>query len=332
MEVPCQIGDYTDFYAGIYHANNVGSLFRPENPLLPNYKWIPIAYHGRSSSIVVSGTSIRRPSGQTKSMDSQVPTFGPSRQLDYELEIGLYIGGSTGLSEPISIDRTEENIFGVCLLNDWSARDIQTWEYQPLGPFLAKNFATTVSPWIITLEALAPFRCPAFVRQGHDPEPLPYLSSASDQEMGGVEIFLEVALSTQEMRDSRIEPYIICRSSSRDLYWTMSQLVAHHTSNGSNLRPSDSWAAERFPVALASHWALCSNRRGWASTRCTFPMDSAALTWTMATKSLFAAAAASMAECQSDLGNVEAESRTSGVRAALRRSAFNGYSKVRTLS
>ncbi len=239
MHVPCRIGDYTDFYAGICHATRVGSLFRPQNPLMPNYKWIPIAYHGRSSSIVISGTSIRRPSGQAKSPESDVPSFGPIRSLDYELELGFYVGSGNELGKPIPIERAEANIFGVCLLNDWSARDIQVWEYQPLGPFLAKNFATTVSPWIVTLDALAPFRCAAFVRSNGDPKPLPYLYSATDQAMGGVEISLEVALSTQEMRDTGIEPYTICRGSSRDLYWTMSQFVAHHTSNGCNLRAGD---------------------------------------------------------------------------------------------
>lgn len=239
MELPCRIGDYTDFYAGIHHATNVGKLFRPDNPLLPNYKWIPIAYHGRSSSIVASGALIRRPSGQTKSAEETAPTFGPTRKLDYELELAFYIGSGNGMGSPISIDQAEANIFGVCLLNDWSARDIQTWEYQPLGPFLAKNFATTVSPWIITVEALAPFRCPAFVRPEADPQPLPYLHSRRDQQEGGVDISIEVALSTQEMRDGGLEPYKLCRSSSRDLYWTMSQLVAHHTSNGCNLRPGD---------------------------------------------------------------------------------------------
>lgn len=239
MEVPCRIGDYTDFYAGIYHATNVGKLFRPDSPLTPNYKWIPIAYHGRSSSIVASGTQIRRPRGQTKSAESAAPAFGPTQKLDYELELGFFIGSGNQMGEPISMERAEANIFGVCLLNDWSARDIQTWEYQPLGPFLAKDFATTVSPWIITWEALAPFRCPAFVRQSGDPEPLPHLHSTSDQETGGVNISLEVTLSTQEMLDRGLEPYRTCHSSSCDLYWTMSQLVVHHTSNGCNLRPGD---------------------------------------------------------------------------------------------
>lgn len=239
MGLPCKIGDYTDFYAGIFHAQNVGSLFRPENPLLPNYKWIPIAYHGRSSSIVISGTAISRPNGQTKSADLDVPVFSSSKRLDYELELGFYVGHGNPLGEPVSIDRAEEHIFGVSLLNDWSARDIQAWEYQPLGPFLAKNFATTVSPWIVTMEALAPFRCPAFARPAGDPDPLPYIRSASDQKNGGIDILLEVALSTEVMRASGVTPVIVCRTSSRNLYWTAAQCVAHHTSNGCNLRPGD---------------------------------------------------------------------------------------------
>jgi fumarylacetoacetase len=239
MEVPCRIGDYTDFYAGIFHAQNVGSLFRPQNPLLPNYKWMPIAYHGRSSSIVISGTPIPRPSGQTKSEDSAAPVFGPSKRLDYELELGFYVGQGNALGKPIPMDRAEAHIFGVCLLNDWSARDIQAWEYQPLGPFLAKNFATTISPWIVTMEALVPFRCPAFKRLKGDPEPLPYLRSNHDQLSGGVDVSLEAAFSTEQMRTAEAEPFPLCRTSSKNLYWTAAQCIAHHTSNGCNLRPGD---------------------------------------------------------------------------------------------
>jgi fumarylacetoacetase len=239
MELPCHIGDYTDFYAGIYHAMNVGSLFRPENPLLPNYKWIPIAYHGRSSSIVVSGMPIARPSGQTKSADSDSPTFGPSKRLDYELELGFYVGHGNAIGAPIPIERAEEHIFGMSLLNDWSARDIQTWEYQPLGPFLAKSFATTASPWIVTMEALAPFRHAAFSRPSGDPAPLPYLFSEDDQKNGAINIALEVSLSTQEMRKEESAPFITCRTSSKHLYWTPAQCVTHHASNGCNLRPGD---------------------------------------------------------------------------------------------
>jgi fumarylacetoacetase len=255
MDVPCQIGDYTDFYAGIFHAANVGKLFRPQNPLMPNYKWLPIAYHGRSSSIVISGTPIHRPSGQTKPPDSDAPKFGPTDQLDFELELGLYIGSGNVLGEPIPIERAEENILGLCLLNDWSARDIQSWEYQPLGPFLAKNFATTVSPWIVTLEALAPFRCPPFERADSDPKPMPHLHlSDEDGENEGIDISLEVALLTHEMREHSSEPYIICRGSSRDLYWTISQLVAHHTSNGCNLRPGDLLASGTISGRARDSW------------------------------------------------------------------------------
>jgi fumarylacetoacetase len=239
MELPCQIGDYTDFYAGIFHALTVGKLFRPQNPLLPNYKWIPIAYHGRSSSIVVSGKPIPRPSGQTKSEDAPAPVFAPSQRLDYELELGFYIGQGNKLAEPIAVDRAEQHIFGVCLLNDWSARDIQPWEYQPLGPFLAKNFATTISPWIVTMEALAPFRCPAFTRPKGDPEPLQYLQSAGDRENGGLDVWLEITLSTDEMRTAGAGPLTVCETSSKNLYWTAAQCIAHHTSNGCNLRPGD---------------------------------------------------------------------------------------------
>lgn len=239
MELPCRIGDYTDFYAGIYHATNVGRLFRPQNPLLPNYKWIPIAYHGRASSIVISGIDIVRPRGQVKSPDSDVPTFGQSQCLDYELELGFYIGSGNQRGRPISIEHAEKHIFGACLLNDWSARDIQTWEYQPLGPFLAKSFATTVSPWIVTMEALAPFRCAAFKRSAEDPLPLPYLHSADNQENGGIDISLEIALSTNKMRADNIASFTVSRVSSRDLYWTVGQCVAHHTSNGCNLQPGN---------------------------------------------------------------------------------------------
>lgn len=239
MELPCRIGDYTDFYTGIFHAQNVGKLFRPQNPLLPNYKWIPIAYHGRSSSIVISGTPIPRPSGQTKSEDSAVPVFRATKRLDYELELGFYVGKGNALAEPIPIDDAEGHIFGVGLLNDWSARDIQAWEYQPLGPFLAKNFATTISPWIVTMEALAPFRSPAFTRPKGDPEALPYLCSTGNSENGGIDVSLKVTLSTDQMRTAGAQPFTVCETSSKSLYWTAAQCIAHHTSNGCNLRPGD---------------------------------------------------------------------------------------------
>ena len=199
LMLPVDIGDYTDFYASVFHATHVGSLFRPENPLLPNYKHVPIAYHGRSSSIVVSGTPIDRPSGQTKGAGDG-PVFGPTARLDYEAEVGFLMGRGNALGHPIPIDDAERHIFGLCLVNDWSARDIQAWEYQPLGPFLSKSFATTVSPWVVTLEALAPFRTAAFARPPDDPRPLPYLSSAANEVSGGLDLTVEVFLRSAQMR------------------------------------------------------------------------------------------------------------------------------------
>jgi fumarylacetoacetase len=237
--VPAQVGDYTDFYAGIEHALNVGRMLRPDEPLLANYKYVPIAYHGRASSVVASGTPIRRPLGQTKPDDAPAPRYGPTRALDYELEAAFWLGPGNRLGEPIPIARAEEHIFGVGLLNDWSARDVQTWEYRPLGPFLAKNFATTVSPWVVTLEALAPFRAPAYERPGDDPAPLPYLTSGADRERGGIDLQLEAYLQTPRMREEGIGPVRLSRVSFRQMYWTPAQLVAHHTSNGCNLCPGD---------------------------------------------------------------------------------------------
>ncbi len=233
------IGDYTDFYASIQHATNVGRLFRPDTPLLPNYKWVPIGYHGRASSIVISGTEVKRPSGQTKAPDAAAPVFGPSRMLDYELEVGFYIGHGNELGSPIPIGQAEHHILGLSLVNDWSARDIQAWEYQPLGPFLGKSFATTISPWVVTLDAFAPYRVPAAPRPEGDPEPLPYLTSIRDQEHGGFDITLEVSLATAKMRDAGEPPVRVSRGNLKDLYWTLAQMVAHHTSNGCNLRPGD---------------------------------------------------------------------------------------------
>jgi fumarylacetoacetase len=230
MLLPCAIGDYTDFYASIHHATRVGSLFRPDNPLLPNYKWMPIGYHGRSSSIVVSGTPFLRPNGQRKEEASDAPSFGPSRRLDYELEVGAVIGPGNALGEPIGVDAAEEHVFGLCLVNDWSARDIQAWEYQPLGPFLAKNFATTISPWIVTLDALQPFRIPPAPRPAGDPEPLPHLRGGL-----GIDMTVEVWLRGAGMTD----PVRLSRGNFREMYWTLAQLVAHHTSNGCNLRTGD---------------------------------------------------------------------------------------------
>jgi len=238
FDVPAAIANYTDFYASIAHATNVGRLFRPDNPLLPNYKYVPIAYHGRASSIVISGTPVRRPAGQVKGADG-VPHVRPSERLDYEAEIGCFCGPGNALGEPISIDAAEQHMFGLCLVNDWSARDIQAWEYQPLGPFLAKNFATTVSPWVVTYEALAPFRSPASERPPGDPRPLDYLSSPAIDASGGFDVSVEVLLQTADMRRRGVAPYSISRSSLRELYWTLAQMVTHHTSNGCNLLPGD---------------------------------------------------------------------------------------------
>ena len=239
MTLPADIGDYTDFYASIEHATNVGSMFRPDNPLLPNYRWVPIGYHGRSSSIVPSGTDVRRPRGQTRDGDAPAPAFGPSRRLDYELEVGVFIGRGNEQGTPITIDDAEAHIFGLCIVNDWSARDIQTWEYQPLGPFLAKNAATSISPWVVTSDALAPYRVPARARSGEEPRPLPYLASAHDAHSGGFAITLDVLLTTARMREHGLAPYLVSTSSFDGMYWTVAQLIAHHTSNGCNLRPGD---------------------------------------------------------------------------------------------
>ncbi|TMH30802.1 MAG: fumarylacetoacetase [Betaproteobacteria bacterium] len=237
MGMPCSVGDYTDFYTGIHHATAVGKLFRPDQPLLPNYKWVPIGYHGRSSSLRASGHRFPRPLGQFKT-EAAEPQFGPCRRLDYELEVGALIGSGNELGEPIAIAQAEDHLFGLVLLNDWSARDVQAWEYQPLGPFLAKNFATTLSPWVVTMDALAPFRVP-FARPAGDPKPLPYLDSASNREQGAIDITLEVWLQTAAMR-ARAEPAVrLMQSNFRDAYWTLAQLVAHHTSNGCNLQSGD---------------------------------------------------------------------------------------------
>jgi len=240
--VPCRVGDYTDFYTGIHHATTIGKLFRPDQPLMPNYKWVPIGYHGRASSIVVSGQDFKRPNGQTKAPGSDpaaAPTFGPSKRLDYELELGFYVGAGNPLGEPVAIDQAEAHLFGVGLFNDWSARDLQAWEYQPLGPFLAKNFASTVSPWIVTMEALAPFRAP-FTRPEGDPQPLPYLDGAANRAQGQLDITLEVYLETAKMRAAGAAPHRLTRGRVPDAaYWTAAQLLAHHTVNGCNLQPGD---------------------------------------------------------------------------------------------
>ncbi|HEY4304331.1 MAG TPA: fumarylacetoacetase [Gemmatimonadaceae bacterium] len=239
MFLPAHIGDYTDFYASISHATNVGSMFRPDNPLLPNYKWVPIGYHGRASSIVVSGTPIPRPNGQTRDSAEGPPSFGPTNRLDYELEIGAFVAEGNAMGESIPIEHAEEHLFGLCLVNDWSARDVQTWEYQPLGPFLSKSFATTVSPWVVTRDALEPFRAAAFVRAEGDPAPLPHLSSQQDTKSGGFDITLEVRLTSAKMRDAGTEPMLVSRGKFAHMYWTIAQMLTHHASNGCNLRPGD---------------------------------------------------------------------------------------------
>jgi fumarylacetoacetase len=233
--LPVAIGDYSDFYTGIHHATNVGRILRPDNPLLPNYKWVPIGYHGRASSIVVSGTPVKRPMGQLKPPDAAAPVFAACKRLDYETELGFIAGRGNRLGRPVRISEALEHVFGVVLLNDWSARDIQTWEYQPLGPFLAKSFATTLSPWVVTLDALEPYRCPAFAREAADPEPLPYLFDESDQREGGYDVEMEMHLRTPKMK----APARLSRASFRDSYWTLAQIVAHQTSNGCNLQPGD---------------------------------------------------------------------------------------------
>ncbi|WP_198086811.1 fumarylacetoacetase [Variovorax sp. E3] len=239
MTVPCRIGDYTDFYTGIHHATTIGKLFRPDQPLMPNYKWVPIGYHGRASSIGVSGQVFKRPQGQTKAPDAATPSFGPSRRLDYELELGFLVGQGNALGEPIAIGEAEDHLFGVTLLNDWSARDLQAWEYQPLGPFLAKNFASTLSPWIVTTEALAPFRA-KFERPAEDPQPLPYLDSPANRESGALDITLEVLLQTAKMRAEGVAPVRLTRGNTTEAaYWTAAQLITHHTVNGCNLQPGD---------------------------------------------------------------------------------------------
>lgn len=236
--LPAKIGGYTDFYASIHHATAVGALFRPDNPLLPNYKWVPIAYHGRTSSIRVSGQQFQRPRGQIKAATAECPELLASARLDYELEVGIFIGTGNALGSPIPVGQAERHIFGLCLLNDWSARDVQGWEYQPLGPFLAKNFATTVSPWIVTLEALAPYRGP-WTRAAADPQPLAYLDSPALRQSGAIDMELEVYIETQKMRSSGMAPHRLSRSNLRHSYWAVAQMVAHHTVNGCNLETGD---------------------------------------------------------------------------------------------
>ena len=235
---PFHIHDYTDFYCSIYHATNVGSIFRPDNPLLPNYRYVPIGYHGRSSSIVMSGSDVVRPKGQNRSDTENPPVYIPSKALDYEMEVGFFVGRSNSLGETVPLSVAEDHIFGLCLVNDWSARDIQGWEAQPLGPFLGKSFATTIAPFVVTLEALAPFRVPEYDR-GDQPGPLPYLTDEANSKTGGVDMHLEVYISTQKMREENIAPHRLSRSNLRDLYWTIGQMLTHHASNGCNLNVGD---------------------------------------------------------------------------------------------
>ncbi|MFO1327797.1 MAG: fumarylacetoacetase [Rubrivivax sp.] len=237
MALPCAIGDYTDFYAGIHHATTIGRLFRPDNPLLPNYKWVPIGYHGRASSIGLGGP-VKRPQGQTRAPDAEQPSFGPCRRLDYELEVGAFVGQANASGEPVPMDRAEDALFGLVLLNDWSARDIQAWEYQPLGPFLSKSFASSISPWIVTMEALAPFRRP-FTRPDGDPQPLPYLDSPFNRAHGMIDMALEVWLQTAAMRGAGTPPLRLSQSNLTDAYWSWAQMLAHHASNGCNLQLGD---------------------------------------------------------------------------------------------
>ncbi|HTL68441.1 MAG TPA: fumarylacetoacetase [Lacunisphaera sp.] len=269
MMVPTRIGGYTDFYASRHHAARVGAMFRPERPLLPNYAWVPIGYHGRASSIVVSGTAVRRPSGQTKTAAAAIPSFGPSTELDYELELGAFIGPGSSLATPISLAKAEHHLFGLVLLNDWSARDIQSWEYQPLGPFLSKSFATSISPWVVTMEALAPFRVPAAPRPNGEPRPLPYLSSPDNEAAGGLDIIVEAWVSTQRSRASGASPVLLSTGRFREVYWTLAQLVTHHTSNGCNLSPGDLLGSGTIsgPTAESCGCLLELTQRGTKSLR-----------------------------------------------------------------
>jgi fumarylacetoacetase len=263
--VPARIGDYTDFYASIHHATNVGSMFRPDNPLLPNYKWVPIGYHGRASSVVASGHAIRRPVGQTRDESATEPTVGPTRRLDYELEVGAFIATGNRLGQPIGLRDAEAHVAGLCLVNDWSARDIQTWEYQPLGPFLSKSFATSVSPWLVTLDALAPFRAPAYPRPDGDPRPLPYLHGDDNEHAGGFAITLEVLISTSRMRANGDDPMRVSLGSFTTMYWTVAQLVTHHASNGCNLQPGDLIASGTVSGPTAESRG-CLLERTWRGT------------------------------------------------------------------
>ena len=239
LDLPARVGDYTDFYASIHHATRIGAMFRPDQPLMPNYKWVPIGYHGRASSLVPSGTSVCRPTGQIKDDAADAPLVRPTRALDYECEVGWYIGTGNPLGRPIPIGEAGSQLFGICLLNDWSSRDVQRWEYVPLGPFLSKSFATSVSPWVVTADALAPFRAPAARRPAGDPAPLDYLLDPADQRAGSFDLTLEVLLQSEAMRRRDDPPVRLSQVSFREMYWTPAQLITHHASNGCNLRPGD---------------------------------------------------------------------------------------------
>ncbi|MFJ4442493.1 fumarylacetoacetase [Pseudomonas sp. NPDC089422] len=239
LHLPAKVGDYTDFYVGIQHATNVGKLFRPDNPLLPNYKYVPIGYHGRASTLRPSGTEVRRPKGQTLPAGHTEPSFGPCARLDYELELGIWIGQGNDMGQAIPIAEADQHLAGLCLLNDWSARDIQAWEYQPLGPFLSKSFITTISPWVVTAEALEPFRCAQPARPEGDPQPLPYLLDQRDQASGAFDIELEVLLLTERMREQGLPAQRLALSNTLNMYWTVAQLITHHSVNGCQLQPGD---------------------------------------------------------------------------------------------
>jgi fumarylacetoacetase len=252
--LPVAIPNFTDFFASIFHASNAGRMFRPDNPLMPNYKYVPVAYHSRASSIRVSGTPFKRPHGQRKPPNEAAPSYGPSRHLDFELELGFYVGAPSELGRPVPVGTAAQHVFGFCLLNDWSARDVQAWEYQPLGPFLGKNFATTVSPWVVTAEALAPFHTAAFARPEGDPAPLPYLDDADDRAQGGLGITLEVFLVSDAMRRAGTAPFRITQTSSAWLYWTVAQMLAHHTCNGCNLAIGDLMGTGTISGPEKSSW------------------------------------------------------------------------------
>ena len=265
MLMPVRVGNYTDFYASIHHATNVGSMFRPDNPLLPNYKYMPIGYHGRASSVVVSGTPVTRPKGQTRDDANAPPVFGPSKRLDYEMEVGAFIGARTPVGTSLSVREAAAAIWGFCLVNDWSARDIQSWEYQPLGPFLSKSFATSVSPWIVTVDALEPFRVALAARPSDDPAPLPYLSDADDGARGAFDVTVEVWLQSAKMRATKTAPVRISRGRMRDLYWTMAQMLTHHASNGCNFEPGDLIASGTIS-GPAKESRGCLLERTWRGT------------------------------------------------------------------